>query len=90
MKVEIVVLVCCLAVSFAAEVQNTLTNIEPVEVVDYNASLKPLNRKARLIGGIGGIGGVGIVGGIGIVGGGIKGFGGPGANFIFLDYSVQM
>lgn len=86
MKVEILVLLCCAAVSFAAEVQNTLANIEPAQIVDYNESLQPLTRKARLIGGlggIGGIGGVGIVGGIGIVGGGIKGFGGQGSHTIY-------
>lgn len=87
MKVEILVFVCCaVAASFAAEVQNTLANIEPIQIVDTNESLKPLTRKARLIGGIGGIGGVGIVGGIGIVGGGVKGFGlggGPG-DFFYL------
>lgn len=85
MKVEILVFVCCAVAASFAEVQNTLANIEPVQIVDSNESLKPLTRKARLIGGIGGIGGVGIVGGIGIVGGGVKGFGlggGPGDFFI--------
>ena len=68
MKVKVLIFVCCLSVSFAAEIVDDKTINEP---------LKPLNRKARLIG-LGGIGGAGIIGGIAIVGGGVKGFGGPG------------
>lgn len=82
MKVEIIFLVCAIALSYAAEVPTTLTDIEATNAVQVSDSTRPLTRKARLIGGIGGIGGVGIVGGIGIVGGGVKGFGlggGPGA-----------
>lgn len=82
MKVEIIVLICCLAVSYAEESRKTQLEVDAVHGLESTDSIKPLTRKARLIGGIGGIGGVGIVGGIGIVGGGTKGlgFGGsPGA-----------
>lgn len=85
MKLQIViVLMCCVAFSCAAPSSNTLADLEAVATVEDSESLKPLNRKARLIGlgGLGGVGGVGIVGGIGIVGGGVKGggfgLGGPG------------
>lgn len=89
MKVEIILFVCSIALSYAAEVPTTLTDIETANSVQVSDSTRPLTRKARLIGGIGGIGGVGIVGGIGIVGGGLKGGGfglggGPGAKIIII------
>lgn len=75
--------------TFAEEVLNneeSRLNIEPIS--QYNIeSQKPIIRKARLIGGLGGVGGgVGIVGGVGLVGGlaglgglgGLGGIGGPG------------
>lgn len=82
MKVEIVLLVCSVVLSYAAEAPITLTDLETASTDQVSDSSRPLIRKARLIGGIGGIGGVGIVGGIGIVkGGALGGFGGgPGAN----------
>lgn len=79
MKIEVLVFVCCLAISCMADTRTTLTDIETGNAVENVNSLQPLTRNRRLIG-LGGIGGVGIVGGIGIVGGGIKGFGAPGAN----------
>ena len=84
MKVEIILLVCSIVLSYAAEAPITLTDLETASTDQVGDSSRPLIRKARLIGGIGGIGGVGIVGGIGIVKGGglgLGGFGGgPGAN----------
>lgn len=71
MKVEVLILLWCLSASFAAEIVD-------VNAVENDDSLKPQNRRARLIG-LGEFGGLGIVGGIGIVGGGVKGFGGPGS-----------
>lgn len=85
MKVETILLVCSIALSYAAEAPIALTDLETASTDQVSDSSRPLIRKARLIGGIGGIGGVGIVGGIGIVkGGGLGGLGGfggsPGAN----------
>lgn len=78
MKVKVIILLCCVSQSFAADIRNSIVDVQPVNAVENNGSFKPLVRKARLIG-IGGLGGVGIVGGIGIVGGGLNGFGGPGS-----------
>lgn len=95
MKVEIIFLVCTIALGYAAEAPVTLTDLEADSSVQVIDSAKPLSRKPRLIGGLGGIGGVGIVGGIGIVGGGVKGFGlggGPGANIeitvLWIELSI--
>lgn len=68
-----------LSTSFATEIRDE----KNVGVVENIEPLKPLNRRARLIG-IGDLGGVGIVGGIGIIGGGVKGFGGPGSRNIYI------
>lgn len=94
MKVEIILLVCTIALSYAAEAPTTLTDIEAANSVQVSDTTRPLTRKARLIGGIGGIGGVGIVGGIGIVGGGLKGGGfglggGPGTKIIMI-YNLRV
>lgn len=91
MKVEIIVLVCSLALSHAVQTESrtTLDDIESVNGVQSSDSLKPFTRKARLIGGLGGIGGVGIVGGIGIVGGGVKGLGigsGSGVKYVSIKH----
>lgn len=88
MKVEIIFLVCTIALSYAAEVPTTLNDIEAANSVQVIDSSRPLTRKARLIGGIGGIGGIGIVGGVGIVGGGLGGGlgGGPGAKVEILVF----
>lgn len=77
MKVEVLILLWCLSVSFASEI----IDVKTVNAVENDESLKPINRKARLIG-LGELGGLGVIGGIGIVGGGVKGFGGPGLNTI--------
>lgn len=82
MKVEVFCLLCCLAYGFAAEIsKNEDISIQPVESSSVNQEvLKPLTRKARLIGGVG-IGGfvAGGVAGIGIGGfKGLGGYGGPG------------
>lgn len=86
MKIEIFVLICCVAVSYADEVRTSLSDIEAANAVQKTDSQEPLTRKARLIG-LGGIGGVGIVGGIGIVGGGVKGlgFGSPGLKIVSIS-----
>lgn len=71
MKLEVFVLVCLLAIGYAAKLESG-SDLQPAEDVD--ASKTVLTRKARLIGG-----GIGIFGGIGI--GGFKGIGfggGPG------------
>lgn len=77
LKIALCVLVCLLANSSAAVVPEESRDV--VEVA--GDAEKPLNRKARLIGGLGGLGGgAGIVGGIGVVGGlfggGLGGVGG--------------
>lgn len=75
MKIEVAFLLLCVSVCFSVEIDDVKT----VSTVENKESLKLLNRRPRLIG-IGDLGGIGIVGGIGIIGGGVKGFGGPGAN----------
>lgn len=75
MKIVVAFLLLCVSACFAVEIDDVKT----VSTVANNESLKPLNRRPRLIG-LGDLGGIGIVGGIGIIGGGVKGFGGPGVN----------
>lgn len=72
MKIEALVIVCCLAASCMADTRTTLADVEAANPVENINSLQSVTRNRRLIG-LGGIGGVGIVGGIGIVGGGVKG-----------------
>lgn len=67
MKVKVFVLLCCLVV----QICNSRADTEILKAAEAEP-LKPHTRKARLIGGVGGIA---IVGGIGIVGGGVKGLG---------------
>lgn len=71
----LIVWLCYVSISFASKLQNSLTDVESLDLVKSD-SLIPLIRKTRLIG----LGGVGIIGGIGIVGGGVKGFADPGSN----------
>lgn len=76
MKIEVIILLCYLSVSFAVDIRNSIVDGQPISALEKNESFKPLNRKARLIGG------VGIVGGIGLIG---AGFGGPGSKKNYLQ-----